>query len=39
MSVLSTYQSTFQGSQEENFDFMKRMTIKGLKCKGVYEDE
>ena len=39
MSVLSTYQSTFEAPIEENFDFMKRMTIKGLKCKGVYEDE
>ena len=39
MSVLSTFQSTFESSEEENFDFMKRMTIKGLKCKGVYDDE
>lgn len=39
MSVLSTFQSTFEPSEEENFDFMKRMTIKGLKCKGVYNDK
>lgn len=39
MTVLSTYQSTFQSNEDENFQFMKRMTIKGLKCKGVYEDE
>lgn len=39
MSVLSTYQSTFLAPEEENFDFMKRMTIKGLKCKGVYDDK
>lgn len=38
MTVLSTYQSTFESNEEENFQFMKRMTIKGLKCKGVYED-
>lgn len=38
MSVLSSYQSTFSSAEEENFDFMKRMTIKGLKCKGVYDD-
>ena len=38
MSILKTYQSTFQAPQEENFDFMKRMTIKGLKAKGVYDD-
>lgn len=39
MSVLSTYQSTFQPDNEENFHFMKRMVIKGLKCKGVYDDK
>lgn len=39
MSILKTYQSKFQAPQEENFDFMKRMTIKGLKCKGVYDDD
>jgi DNA polymerase-3 subunit alpha len=39
MSVLSSYQSTFEAPVEENFDFMKRMAIKGLKCKGVYEDK
>ena len=38
MSILETYQSTFQSNEEENFDFMKRMVIKGLKCKGVYDD-
>ena len=39
MSVLSTFQSTFESAEEENFDFLKRMAIKGLKCKGVYDDE
>ena len=39
MSILSTYQSTFQANEEENFHFMKQMTIKGLQCKGVYNDE
>ena len=39
MSVLSTFQSTFESNEDENFQFMKRMTIKGLKCKGVYEDK
>lgn len=38
MSILKTYQSKFQAPQEENFDFMKRMTIKGLQVKGVYDD-
>ena len=38
MSILKTYQSKFQSPKEENFDFMKRMTIKGLKAKGVYDD-
>ena len=38
MSVLESYQSTFDSPVEENFDFMKRMTIKGLKTKGVYDD-
>ena len=38
MSILKTYQSKFQSPKEENFDFMKRMTIKGLKVKGVYDD-
>ena len=38
MSILSTYQSNFQGNEDENFQFMKRMTIKGLKCKGVYDE-
>ena len=38
MSILESYQSTFQSPVEENFDFMKRMTIKGLKRKGVYDD-
>ena len=39
MSVLSTFQSTFESAKSENFDFMRRMTIKGLKCKGVYDDK
>lgn len=38
MSILSIYQSTFSFNEKENFDFMRRMTIKGLKCKGVYDD-
>ena len=38
MSILSNYQSTFNAPIEENFDFMKRMTIKGLKRKNVYDD-
>ena len=39
MSILKTYQAQFESSEDENFQFMKRMTIKGLKCKGVYEDK
>ena len=39
MSILETYQSTFKAPEEENFQFMKQMTIKGLKYKGVYEDD
>lgn len=39
MSVLTAYQSTFDAPEEENFQFMKNMTIKGLKRKGVYDDE
>ncbi len=39
MSVLTVYQSTFDAPEEENFQFMKNMTIKGLKRKGVYDDE
>ena len=38
MSILESYQSTFQSVKEENFSFMKRMVIKGLKVKGVYDD-
>ena len=38
MSILSTYQSTFDTNDQENFQFMKQMVIKGLKRKGVYED-
>ena len=39
MSVLKSYQATFESAPDENFSFMKQMTIKGLKCKGVYDDE
>lgn len=39
MSVLKTYQSTFQAPEEENFDFMVRMVQKGFKVKGVVDDE
>ena len=39
MSVLKTYQSTFQAPEEENFDFMVRMVQKGFKVKGVADDE
>ena len=39
MSVLESYQSTFESMPDENFSFMKQMTIKGLKHKGVYDDE
>ena len=39
MSVLTAYQLTFDAPEEENFQFMKNMTIKGLKRKGVYDDE
>ena len=39
MGILSTYQSTFQHNEDENFQFMKQMTIKGLKKKGVYDDK
>ncbi len=38
MSIIESYQSTFLAPIEENFDFMRRMTIKGLKVKGVYDD-
>ena len=39
MSVLTAYQSTFDAPEEENFQFMKNMCIKGLKAKGVYDNE
>lgn len=39
MSILKTYQSKFQGNEEENFDFMVRMVRKGFKVKGVDGDE
>lgn len=39
MSILNTYQSTFQSCEEENFDFMVRMVQKGFKIKGVVDDE
>ena len=39
MSVLKTYQSTFQAPEEENFDFMVCMVQKGFKVKGVADDE
>lgn len=39
MSVLESYQSTFHAPIDENFAFMKQMTIKGLKVKGVYDDD
>ena len=32
-------QTFFNIPSEENFQFMKRYVIKGLKQKGVYEDE
>lgn len=39
MSILNTYQSTFQSCEEENFDFMVHMVQKGFKIKGVVDDE
>ena len=39
MSILKTYQSTFQAPEEENFDFMVSMIQKGFKVKGVADDE
>ena len=39
MSVLKPYQSTFDAPEGENFQFMKNMCIKGLKAKGVYDNE
>lgn len=39
MSVLKSYQSTFDAPEGENFQFMKNMCIKGLKAKGVYDNE
>lgn len=32
------FQTTFDTSIEENFTFLKQMTVKGLKHKGVYDD-
>lgn len=39
MSVLKSYQSTFEAPEDENFVFMKNMIDKGLKAKGVYDDD
>ena len=39
MSVLKSYQSTFEAPEKENFVFMKNMIDKGLKAKGVYDDD
>ena len=35
---MTTIQSTFDFDSDENIVFLKRMTIKGLKHKGVYDD-
>lgn len=35
---MATVQTTFNASPEENIVFLKNMTIKGLKHKGVYDD-
>lgn len=35
---MATVQITFNASPEENIVFLKNMTIKGLKHKGVYDD-
>ena len=32
------FQLQFDAPMAENFSFMKRMAIKGLKHKGVYDD-
>ena len=37
--MIRDIQTTFESPVEENFQFMKTMTIKGLKRKGVYDDE
>ena len=34
--MIRDIQTTFESPVEENFQFMKTMTIKGLKRKGVY---
>ena len=39
MSVLTAYQSTFDAPEEESFQFMKNMCIKGLEAKGVSDNE
>ena len=33
------YQATFDSNENENFIFMRNLCIKGLKMKGVWEDE
>ena len=35
---MATIQTTFNAAPEENLIFLKNMTIKGLKHKGVYDD-
>ena len=36
--MIRDIQLTFNSNDDENFIFMKQMTIKGLKCKKVYDD-
>ena len=35
---MTTIQTTFDSPEGENLQFLKNMTIKGLKHKGVYDD-
>lgn len=39
MSILSTYQSQFKSNLDENYVFLERMCIKGMKKKGCYDSE
>lgn len=39
MSILSTCQSQFKSNLNENYVFLKRMCIKGMKKKGCYDSE
>lgn len=39
MSVLSTYQQKFESNSNENYIFLKRMCIKGMKVKSCYHSD